>query len=71
MLYPTISSLVEKVGNRYSLVLVVAKRARQLVDEMEEMGVHSDEKPVKLAVLDLDQGHLKCSGLNNDGHHAF
>ena len=71
MLYPTISSLVEKVGNRYSLVLVVAKRARQLVDEMEEMGVHSDEKPVKLAVLDLDQGHLKCNGLHNDGHHAF
>lgn len=71
MLYPTISSLVEKVGNRYSLVLVVAKRARQLVDEMEEMGVHSDEKPVKLAVLDLDQGRLKCTGLHNDGHHAF
>jgi DNA-directed RNA polymerase subunit omega len=32
MINPSIVSLLEKVDNRYSLVVVTAKRSRQLID---------------------------------------
>ena len=31
MIYPTLKTLMEKVDSKYSLVVAVAKRARQLV----------------------------------------
>ena len=56
MLYPTLSSMVEKTKNRYSLVLAVAKRARQLSSEDEK--VYTDyadvcDKPVSIAVHEI------------------
>lgn len=59
MLYPSITELVKKTGNRYSLVMVTAKRARQLVEEAEETGEILEAKPVKLAVEELAEGHIK------------
>jgi len=53
MLYPTLSQLAEKVGNRYLLVNVAAKRAREIAIEAEEAGVSLTEKPVKLALADI------------------
>ncbi|MTI69932.1 MAG: DNA-directed RNA polymerase subunit omega [Firmicutes bacterium] len=38
MLYPSINELLEKVDSRYTLVMLVSKRARQLV-EGDEPGV--------------------------------
>jgi DNA-directed RNA polymerase subunit omega len=32
MIYPTLASLLEKVDSKYTLVVAVSKRARQLVD---------------------------------------
>lgn len=32
MIYPTLSTLLDKVDSKYSLVVAVSKRARQLVD---------------------------------------
>lgn len=58
MLYPAVSELVKKTGNRYSLVIVTAKRARQIVEEMEETGEVYDDKPVKLAVAELAAGKI-------------
>ena len=40
MIYPTLSELVEKTGNRYKLVIVVAKRARQIA-EMDRVAERS------------------------------
>ena len=53
MLYPTLSQLAEKVGNRYLLVNVAAKRAREIAEEAEEAGISLTEKPVKLALGDI------------------
>ena len=36
MLYPPVAELVEKVGSRYQLVNLVARRARTLSAEAEE-----------------------------------
>jgi len=53
MLYPAVSDLVEKVGSRYHLVNVVAKRAREVADEAADHGIKLEQKPVKLAILEL------------------
>ena len=53
---PAVNELQKKVGCRYMLVTTVAKRARQLLDNPEELG---DRKPVSVAVEELDKNLLK------------
>ena len=48
MLYPAMSKLNSHVPNRYMLVNVVARRARQIADDADEAGIQLDEKPVTL-----------------------
>ena len=50
MLYPAMNKLTGYIPNRYMLVDVVARRARQIADEAEETGEHLTEKPVTLAL---------------------
>ena len=53
MIYPAINDLVEKVGNRYTLVIEAAKRARQL-SQGDTPLVHVDsKKPVTIAVNEI------------------
>ena len=56
MLYPTLSDLTKKVGNRYLLVNEVAHRARKIAKKAYENGDKLTEKPVKLAVMELADG---------------
>ena len=56
MNYPPLNELVDKAGNRYTLVTAVAKRARQLLDDPETLG---DRKPVSMAVEELYDGELE------------
>lgn len=53
MLYPALTDLVDHVGNRYKLVNIIAKRAREIAEEAEMAGIILEEKPVKLATLEL------------------
>jgi DNA-directed RNA polymerase subunit omega len=53
MLYPSMSTLLKNINSRYLLVNVTAKRARQIALEAEEHRVPLDEKPVKLAILEI------------------
>lgn len=39
--------------SRYSLVIGVAKRAREITQEFEENGIITDEKPVLLAIDEI------------------
>ncbi|MBR7137131.1 MAG: DNA-directed RNA polymerase subunit omega [Clostridia bacterium] len=50
MLYPTLESLVNIIGNRYLLVNVTAKRAREIANAAAENGEKLEYKPVRLAV---------------------
>lgn len=68
MLYPTLSSLVEKTNNacRYSLVLAVAKRARAISGELSESRseVLTDyekicDKPVPVAIHEIAEGKVE------------
>ncbi len=51
---PDLNSILEKVDCRYTLVVEVAKRARQLVDGAEPLTEETDSNPVSQAALEVD-----------------
>ena len=64
MIYPAMSKLTARVPNRYMLVNVVARRARQIAEIAEEDGVRLDEKAVTLAIDEVALGKIDASGMN-------
>ena len=58
MLYPAMNTLTKNVPNRYLLVNVVARRARQIAEDAELEGIHLTEKPVtedgEITAADID-----------------
>ena len=61
MLYPPMNKLTANVPNRYLLVNVVARRARQIAQEAEDMGEKMDVKPVTLAIQEVADGKLSVA----------
>lgn len=59
MLRPSMRSLIEKTGNRYLLVNLAAKRARDLAVEAEELGEEVEGKSVKIALDEIAEGKIK------------
>lgn len=64
MLYPAMNKLTSHVPNRYMLVNVVARRARQLAEEAEQAGEHLSEKPVTLAIHEVAEGKLDSTQMD-------
>ena len=64
MLYPAMNKLTSYVPNRYMLVNVVARRARQIADATDAAGEPLDEKPVTMAINEVAQGKLDASSMN-------
>ncbi len=62
MLYPPMSDLVEKVGSRYLLVNLVARRAREISSIAEESEESLEKKPVSSAIDEVYTGKLKVVG---------
>ena len=58
MLHPSMTELLKKVNNRYLLVNVTARRARDLAEEAELNEEKLTEKPVKLALDDIISGKI-------------
>ena len=58
MLYPPMASLVDKVGSRYLLVNLVARRAREIANNAEESGEILEKKPVSSAIDEVYSGKL-------------
>ena len=56
MLYPAMNKLTEYIPNRYMMVNVVARRARQIAAEAEAKGEHLEEKPVTEAIREVADG---------------
>lgn len=53
MLYPSTNDLMKKVDSRYTLVVAVAKRARQLIDGNEPKVRAASLKPVSIATQEI------------------
>lgn len=58
MLYPPVADLVNKVGSRYALVNLVAKRARNIASEAEKNGDPLTKKAVSSAIEEVYTGKL-------------
>ena len=58
MVEPPIGNLMKRMDSRYSLVIAVAKRARELADGDEAQVVCDSDKEVTVAVHELGEGKL-------------
>ncbi|NLW16524.1 MAG: DNA-directed RNA polymerase subunit omega [Firmicutes bacterium] len=56
LIYPSIDSLMEKVDSKYVLVVIAAKRARELQDMKPDNEGGSKKKPVTQALEEVDAG---------------
>ena len=56
---PTVKELLTKVDNRFELVVVTAKRARQIADGSEILTDVDEEAPVTLAANEIAEGKVK------------
>lgn len=63
MLYPPMSELVDKVGSRYLLVNLVARRARDISQKAEEEGESLDRKPISTAIDEVYTGKLTITSM--------
>lgn len=66
MLRPAMTQLISKNGSCYSLVIGIAKRAREIADELYENKQTLEEKPVKTAVEEFAAGKFKIVEYNPD-----
>lgn len=53
MVKPAVTDLLKKVDNQYSLVIMTAKRARQIAQGEEPMTDADEKSPVTLAVNEI------------------
>ncbi len=71
MLHPSYSDLMKVVNkdveqgeapvvnSRYSIVMATSKRARQIIDGSDPMVVNKIDKPLSIAVEEMNQGKIK------------
>lgn len=67
MLRPAITQMITKNESCYSLVIGVAKRAREIAQELVDQGKPLEEKPVKTAVDEFARGEYKIVEGSPDG----
>lgn len=53
LLYPSVNKLQEKTDSRYSLVILTAKRARDLIDGRPALTDDESERPVSQAAKEI------------------
>ncbi len=61
------SDILKKNESYYSLVVAIAKRARQISEEAEEKGEIITVKPVQLAIDEFVKGQYKLIEKENIG----
>ena len=64
MLYPAMNTLIKNVPNRYLLVNVVARRARQIAGDAEAENYPLAEKPVTTAINEVAQGKVTAGDID-------
>ena len=79
---PPIDELLEKTDSKYKLVLYSAKRARQINAYYSQLGeglleyvgplveTHVQEKPLSIALREVNEGKLACTDMDPDAPSA-
>lgn len=61
----TVEDAVNKIGNRFDLILVAARRARQIsVEGKEPMVDIENDKPTVLALREIEKGYITADILD-------
>jgi DNA-directed RNA polymerase subunit omega len=55
MLYPSINVIRKKADSRYTLVILAAKRARDIIDGKPKLTEADIEKPVSIAANEISE----------------
>ena len=58
MIYPTLKELLVKIDSKYTLVVAVSKRARQIVEGQPKLTKTASNKPVTVAINEVAEGRL-------------
>lgn len=59
----TIEDCIEKVGNRFELVLLATKRARQISRGATPLVAEERDKPTVLALREIADGHIDADSI--------
>lgn len=60
---PSIDELAKKVGSKYALCIVAAKRARQIIDaeKSQSKDFPENEKPLSIAAEEIYEGRVTAT----------
>ncbi|MDF2571727.1 MAG: rpoZ 2 [Sporomusa sp.] len=58
MINPSLDVLVQKVDSKYTLVVLAAKRAREIMDGQPPLAESKSNKPVTIALEEVAQGKI-------------
>ena len=59
LIEPSVTELLTKVENRYRLVTIASKRARQLIDGQEPLVDKTSLNPLSVAVMEVNEGLIE------------
>lgn len=66
----TVEDAVDKVGNRFDLVLIASRRARQIATGGKEPLVDvENDKPTVIALREIEQGLITTEVMDHSDHH--
>jgi len=66
MIKPNVNQLLEKIDNRYKLVIATSKRARQLSNGSVRLTTKKEESPVTLAAHEIVEGRVVIINQKNE-----
>jgi DNA-directed RNA polymerase subunit omega len=61
LLYPPINKIRKKADSKYTLVILAAKRARDLIDGKPQLIEDDDEVPVSIAAREIYEDYITYS----------
>lgn len=63
---PSTEELLEKTNDRYELVTIISKRARQLIDGAEAMIDTNEESKLTIASMEFDEGKYQVKNSDEE-----
>jgi DNA-directed RNA polymerase subunit omega len=63
MINPSVMDLLNKVDDRYSLVIITSKRARQIIEGREPLIVTKSKKALTIAINEVNEGEVTYEDL--------
>lgn len=58
MINPSVIDLLDKVEDRYSLVIITSKRAREIIDGSQRFVEVESKKPLTIAISEVNEGFV-------------